>query len=204
MSQHPVSNVDPETRAKALKSLLMEKDLVSSEAFEVIPRKYEEEIGPWRGAKIVAKAWTDSSFKERLLQKPSSVINQLGYTGLEGVDIDVCENTPEVHNVIVCTLCSCFPWSVLGLPPTWYKMPPYRSKMVKRPRETLREEFDVTLDGDVEVRVWDTSAELRYMILPQRPQGSEDMSEERLVELITPESMIGVDRLGNKHVDNFT
>lgn len=202
--QHPVPETeDPKARARALQSLLVEKGVVATDAVDEIISKYEEDVGPMNGAEVVAKAWTDPEYKEWLLEEASAAVDELGFSGLEGVDFGVFENTADVHNVIVCTLCSCFPWPLLGLPPTWYKSPPYRSKMVKHPRETLREEFGVDLDDDIEVKVWDTSAEVRYMVLPQRPKGSDGMSEEELAELVTRDSMIGVERLGDKHVDEL-
>lgn len=201
---HPIPETeDPQARARALQSLLVEKGITSTDAVDEIVSKYEEDIGPMNGAEVVAKAWTDPEYKKWLLEDASAAADELGYTGLEGVDLDIYENTDDVHNVIVCTLCSCFPWPLLGLPPTWYKAPPYRAKMVKHPRETLREEFDVDLPDDVEVKVWDTSAEVRYMVLPQRPQGSEGMSADELAELVTRDAMIGVERLGDKHVDEL-
>lgn len=200
---HPVEMTDPEDRARALQSLLVEKGLAATDAIDEIVTKFEEDIGPMNGAEVVAKAWTDPDYKQRLLEDASAAVDELGYTGIEGVDLGVYENTEDTHNVIVCTLCSCFPWPLLGLPPTWYKSPPYRSKMVKHPRRTLRDEFDVDLSDDIEIKVWDTSAEVRYMILPQRPDGTEGMTEDELAELVTRDSMIGVERLGNKHVDEL-
>ena len=201
---HPIPETeDPEARARALQSLLVEKGIATTDAVDEIVSKYEEEIGPMNGAEVVAKAWTDPEYKEWLLEDASAAADELGYTGLEGVDIEVYENTADVHNVIVCTLCSCFPWPLLGLPPTWYKSPPYRAKMVKHPRRTLREEFDTDVPDDVEIKVWDTSAEVRYMVLPQRPLGSENMSEAELADVVTRDSMIGVERLGDKHVDDL-
>lgn len=200
---HPVEMTDPEDRARALQSLLVEKGLAATDAIDEIVTKFEEDIGPMNGAEVVAKAWTDPDYKQRLLEDASAAVDELGYTGIEGVDLGVYENTEDTHNVIVCTLCSCFPWPLLGLPPTWYKSPPYRSKMVKHPRRTLRDEFDVDLSDDIEIKVWDTSAEVRYMILPKRPDGTEGMTEDELAELVTRDSMIGVERLGNKHVDEL-
>lgn len=201
---HPIPETeDPEARARALQSLLVQKGIATTDAVDEIVSKYEEEIGPMNGAEVVAKAWTDPEYKEWLLEDASAAADELGYTGLEGVDIEVYENTEDVHNVIVCTLCSCFPWPLLGLPPTWYKSPPYRAKMVKHPRRTLREEFDTDVPKDVEMKVWDTSAEVRYMVLPQRPVGSEHMSEAELADVVTRDSMIGVERLGDKHVDGL-
>ena len=195
---HPVpTDVDPQARARALQSLLVEKGLVTTDQIDEVVSAYEDDIGPMNGAQVVARAWTDPDYREWLLDDGSAAIEEaFGYTGAEGTDIVVVENAPDVHNVIVCTLCSCFPWPVLGLPPTWYKSPPYRAKMVKRPRQTLREEFGVELPDSVEVRVRDTSAEVRYMVLPQRPPGTEEMGEAELAELVTRDSMIGVERLG--------
>lgn len=195
---HPVpTDADPQARARALQSLLVEKELVTTDQVDAVVSAYEEDIGPMNGAEVVARAWTDPDYREWLLEDGSAAIeSEFGYTGAEGTDIVVVPNGPDVHNVVVCTLCSCFPWPVLGLPPTWYKSPPYRAKMVKRPRRTLREEFGVDLPDDVEVRVRDTSAEVRYMVLPQRPPGTEGMDEAALADAVTRDSMIGVERLG--------
>lgn len=200
---HLASKADPEDRARALQSLLIEQGLASTDAIDAIASKYKQEIGPMNGARVVAKAWADPDYRKWLLEDGSAALDDLGYTGMEGVDMSVYENTPAVHNVIVCTQCSCFPWPLLGLPPKWYKSPPYRSKMVKRPRRTLREAFDVDLTHEVEIRVRDTSAEVRYMVLPQRPSGTDGMSEEELANLVTRDSMIGVDRLGDKSVSDL-
>jgi nitrile hydratase len=195
-SDHPVPTEDPEARARALQSLLVEKEQLSTDAVDEIISIYETEVGPMNGAEIVARAWSDPDYREWLLEDGTAAIDELGYTGVQGVDIEVRENTPETHNVIVCTLCSCYPWPVLGLPPTWYKSPAYRSKIVKRPRRTLREEFDLDLAETVEIDVWDSSSEIRYMVLPQRPPEAEGMAESELEELVTRDSMIGVERLG--------
>jgi nitrile hydratase len=152
---------------------------------------YENKVGPRNGAKVVAKAWADPAYKKRLLTDATAAIKELGYSGLQGEDMVVVENTPSVHNVIVCTLCSCYPWPTLGLPPVWYKSAPYRARAVSDPRGVLRE-FGVDLPDTVEVRTWDTTAELRYLVLPQRPAGSENLSEDQLAELVTRDSMIGV------------
>lgn len=200
---HSGQTSNPEDRARALQSLLIEKGLASTDAIDEVVNKFEQDIGPMNGAKAVAKAWTDPEYKEWLLEDASEAIDELGYTGIEGVDMGVYENTSNLHNVIVCTLCSCFPWPTLGLPPTWYKAPAYRAKMVKHPRQVLREEFNVDLNDDIEIKVWDTSAEVRYMVLPQQPEGTEEMNEEELAELVTRDSMIGVERLGDKHVDEL-
>lgn len=199
---HPVPiDEDPQARARALQSLLVEAGYVSTDAIDAIVSAYEEDIGPMNGAEVVAKAWTDPDFKARLLTDGTEAIDELGYMGVETADVVVVENTPTVHNVVVCTLCSCFPWELLGLPPTWYKSPAYRAKMVKRPRRTLREAFGAEISEDVEIRVQDTSAEVRYLVLPQRPVGTEHLSLDELADLVTRDSMIGVERMGGKHVE---
>jgi len=194
---HPVDADDPKARVRALQSLLLEKELLSTDAVDEVIRLYEEEIGPRNGAEVVAHAWTDEAYKNRLLDDGTAAIEELGYTGVQGSEIVVCENSPEMHNVVVCTLCSCYPWPVLGLPPTWYKSKGYRSRMVKRPRETLRESFGVDVPETTEIRVWDSSSEVRYMVLPQRPAGTEDLTEAELADLVTRDSMVGVERLGD-------
>lgn len=191
----PTDDVTPADRARALQSLLVEKELLSTDAVDEVLAAYEEEIGPMNGAEVVARAWTDATYREWLLDDGTAAIADVGYTGVQGVDIEVVENTPDRHNVVVCTLCSCYPWPVLGLPPTWYKAPPYRSKIVKRPRATLREEFDVPLADDTEIRVWDSTSEIRYMVLPQQPPETADMDRTALTDIVTRDSMIGVDRL---------
>lgn len=195
---------DNEARARALQSLLIEKEMLSTDAVDEIISKFEEDIGPMNGARVVARAWTDPEFKEQLIKNSTEAINsEFGHTGMESVDVEVYENTPEVQNVVICTLCSCFAWPLLGLPPSWFKSGPYRAQMIKHPRKTLREDFDLDLDEDVEIKVWDQSAEVRYMVLPQRPDGTEDMSEEELAELVTRDSMIGVERIGDMTVDEL-
>ncbi|GEN34216.1 nitrile hydratase subunit alpha [Aneurinibacillus danicus] len=188
---HPHPESFWSARAKALESLLIEKGLLSSDAIDRVVQHYEHELGPMHGAKVVAKAWTDPAFKQRLLEDSEAVLQELGYFGLQGEHIKVVENTDTVHNVVVCTLCSCYPWPLLGLPPAWYKEPAYRSRVVKEPREVLRE-FGVDLPDTVEIRVWDSSSEVRFMVLPQRPAGTEGMTEEELAEIVTRDSMIGV------------
>jgi nitrile hydratase len=195
---HPVPTEDPEARARALQSLLVEEELISTDAVDEVVSIYEEEVGPMNGAEVVAKAWTDPEYKERLLEDGTAAVDELGYTGVQGTDLEVRENTPDVHNVVVCTLCSCYPWPVLGLPPTWYKSPPYRSKIITRPRRTLREAFDLDVPEDVEIRVHDSSAEVRYMVLPLRPDGTEEMNEAELREIVTRDAMIGVERLADR------
>ena len=180
-----------EARVKALESLLIAKGLVAPETLTKLAETYENDIGPMNGAKVVARAWVDPAYKQRLLTNATAAIAELGFSGLQGEHMVVAENTPKVHNMVVCTLCSCYPWPVLGLPPVWYKSAPYRSRSVIDPRGVLRE-FGLELDESVEVRVWDSSAELRYMVLPERPSGTEHMSEEELAKLVTRDAMIGV------------
>ena len=181
-------------RAEALEQLLVEQGLVAREAIDGILRHYEEDVGPLNGARVVARAWVDARFRERLLADGTAAISELGFGGAEGERLVVVENTARVHNVIVCTLCSCYPWPVLGLPPSWYKSPAYRSRVVREPRAVLGE-FGLTLEDDVEVRVWDSSAEIRYMVLPERPSGSESESEDALAARVTRDAMIGVARV---------
>ena len=188
---------DPESRARALQSLLIEKELLSSDAVDRIVSTYEDEIGPLNGARVVARAWTDPEYRDRLLDDTLGAIAELGVEVNEDtMAIEVLENTPTDHHLVVCTLCSCYPWAVLGLPPTWYKTPAYRSRAVKDPRGLLREEFDLDLDDGIEIHVHDSTSELRYMVLPQRPPGTENLSGDDLVELVTRDAMIGVARLG--------
>ncbi len=184
-------------RVKALESLLLEKGLVEAETLDAIVELYEHNIGPKNGAQVVARAWIDPEYKARLLADPTSAIAELGFSGVQGEDMVVVENTPEVHNLLVCTLCSCYPWPVLGLPPVWYKAAPYRARAVSEPRSVL-EEFGVDIGDDLEVRVWDSTAEVRYMVLPERPDGTEDLSEEELAALVTRDSMIGTARAGQE------
>ena len=175
-------------RVRALESLLVEKKLVSSDAVDRIVSAYEQDIGPHHGAKVVARAWVDPAYKERLLADGSAAIEELGFGG---VDLMVVENTPQVHNLVTCTLCSCYPHSLIGLPPTWYKSFEYRSRAVIEPRVVLRE-FGLDVPETIDIRVWDSSAEMRYLVLPQRPPGTEGMSETELAALVTRDAMIGV------------
>ena len=188
---HSAVPSDPTLRVKALESLLVEKGLVDAAALDAIVDTYENKIGPRNGARVVARAWTDPAFKKRLLADANAAIAELGYGGQQGEYMVVIENGPKLHNVVVCTLCSCYPWPVLGLPPVWYKSAPYRSRVVIDPRSVLRE-FGLNLAEDVEVRVWDSTAEVRYLVLPERPAGTENFSEEQLVALVTRNAMIGV------------
>jgi nitrile hydratase len=185
----PLSDV--QLRVKALESLLTEKGLVDPAALDELIDTYETKVGPRNGARVVAKAWVDPAFRRRLLADATATLADLGYIGRQGEDIIVLENTPKVHNLVVCTLCSCYPWPVLGLPPVWYKSAPYRARAVLDPRGVLRE-VGVELPEDVEVRVWDSTAELRYLVLPLRPPGTEGLGEEQLAALVTRDSMIGV------------
>ncbi len=181
-------------RVDKMEALLLEKGLVSKDALDKLADIYENDLGPMNGAKVVARAWVDPEFKQRLLDDATSAIAELGYGGLQGEHMVAKENTPEIHNVVVCTLCSCYPWPVLGLPPSWYKSFAYRSKVVVEPREVLKE-FGTTLPDDVEVRVWDSSAEIRYLVIPERPEGTENLSEDELAEIIERDSMIGVTKV---------
>jgi nitrile hydratase len=181
-------------RVRALESILVEEGLIDPKAIDALVDTYAHKIGPRNGARVVARAWTDPDYKKRLLSDATAAIKELGYSGLQGEDMVVVENTPAVHNLIVCTLCSCYPWPTLGLPPVWYKSAPYRARAVSDPRGVLKE-FGTELGEDVEVRVWDTTAELRYLVLPERPAGTESLSEDALAALVTRDSMIGVTRL---------
>jgi nitrile hydratase len=183
-----------ERRVAALEELLTERGYVPEGFIEDVNRAYEQDIGPMNGAKVVARAWTDPDYKARLLEDGSAAIAELGFGGPEGHYMKVVENTAGVHNVVVCTLCSCYPWPVLGLPPNWYKDAPYRARMVREPRALLAE-MGCPLDDDVEVRVWDSSAEARYLVLPARPAATDGLSEDELAALVTRDSMIGVARL---------
>jgi nitrile hydratase len=189
---YPASEVEIAARAKALESLLVEKGLVGTDAIERVAGAYESDIGPMLGARVVARAWSDPEFKEQLLEDASAACAQLDIGGMQGEHMVAVENSEQVHNVVVCTLCSCYPWPVLGLPPNWYKYPQYRSRAVMEPRKVLKEEFGLDIDESVDVRVWDSSAEIRYLVLPERPEGTEGMSEEELASLVTRDSMIGV------------
>ncbi len=184
-----------EERVRSLESLLTQKGLVATESLDKIVELYENDLGPLKGAKVVARAWTDPAYKQRLLSNATAAVEELGLGGLQGEHMVVVENTPTIHNVVVCTLCSCYPWPVLGLPPTWFKSAPYRSRVVIDPRSVLRE-FGLELEESVAVRVWDSSAEIRYMVLPERPSGTEHMSEEALAQLVDRDAMIGVTKVG--------
>jgi nitrile hydratase len=190
---HPEPPSDLEARALALQSLLEEKGVFSSEDIDRLVSAYEHDIGPMIGAQVVARAWVDPDFKQRLLQSPAEAIAELGVAPMPVGELRVVENTAEVHNMVVCTLCSCYPWAVLGLPPTWYKSAPYRSRAVSEPREVLKE-FGLSVPESVSVNVWDSSSDLRYMVLPQRPEGSDGLDELELAALVTRDCMIGVAR----------
>jgi nitrile hydratase subunit alpha len=195
MTTEPKSPSESESalRIRAIESLLVEKGIVDPKALDILVDTFENKIGPRNGAKVIAKAWADPDYKKRLLADGTAAIKELGFSGLQGEDMVVVENTSEVHNVIVCTLCSCYPWPTLGLPPIWYKSAPYRARAVSEPRSVLKE-FGTEVADDTEVRVWDTTAEMRYLVLPERPAGTEGMTEAQLADLVTRDSMIGVAR----------
>ena len=179
-----------ELRVRALESILIEKGYVDPKALDVLIETYETKVGPRNGARVVAKAWADPDYKARLLKDATAAIAELGFTGRQGEHMVAVENTPQVHNLVVCTLCSCYPWPVLGLPPVWYKSAPYRSRAVIDPRSVLGD-FGVALPSDKEIRVWDSTAEIRYLVLPERPAGADDWDEDQLAALVTRDSMIG-------------
>jgi len=191
---HQAVPSDPALRVKALESLLVEKGFVDPAALDLLVDRYENKVGPRNGARVVARAWVDSAYKKRLLTDAPSAIAELGYTSGQGEHTVVLENGPKIHNLIVCTLCSCYPWAVLGLPPVWYKSAAYRSRAVIDPRGVLRE-FGTQLDEDVEIHVWDSTAELRYIVLPERPAGTENLSEAELAEMVTRDAMVGVSKV---------
>ena len=191
---HPEPMAPVEARVAAIESVLTERGMLDTGVLDEIVESYEHAVGPLNGAKVVARAWVDPSYKGRLLEDGTAAIAELGFGGAEGDHMVVVENTPEVHNLVVCTLCSCYPWPVLGLPPAWYKAPAYRSRAVREPRVLLTE-LGSPLPDDVEVRVWDSSAEVRYLVLPERPTGTDDLTEEQLAARVTRDAMIGVERL---------
>ena len=188
---HQAVPSDPALRVKALESLLVEKGLVDPAALDALIDTYEHKVGPRNGARVVARAWMDPAYKQRLLADATAAIAELGFSGAQGEHMRVLENTPRVHNLVVCTLCSCYPWSVLGLPPAWYKSAAYRSRAVLDPRGVMRE-FGLDLPEHVEVRVWDSTAELRYLVLPERPAGTDNLAEDQLAALVTRDAMVGV------------
>ena len=187
----PEGRIPPALRAEALEQILVERNLLDTAVMEKLISTYENDVGPLNGAKVVARAWVDPDYKKRLLEDGTAAIAELGYKGPQGEHIVVLENRPGVHHLVVCTLCSCYPWPVLGLPPSWYKDPGYRAKAVRFPRQLLAE-FGLELGDDVEIKVWDSSSEVRYMVLPERPEGTDDMTEEQLATLVTREAMTGV------------
>ena len=185
---------DPQLRSEALEALLTERGLVTAEAIDAVVAHFENDIGPMNGARVVARAWTDPAYRVRLIENGSSAIEELGYGGPQGENMVVVENTTTLHNVVVCTLCSCYPWPVLGLPPGWYKSPEYRARIVREPRRVLAE-MGLELEPEVEIRVWDSSAEIRYLVLPERPAATEALDAEALASLVTRDAMIGVARV---------
>jgi nitrile hydratase len=185
------SKPDAAIRTRALEAFLVEKGLITTDAIDEIVRMYEQDIGPMNGARVVARAWSDPAYKQRLLENANAAIDEMGFSERQGAEMVVVENTPEVHNVVVCTLCSCYPWSLLGLPPNWYKSFAYRSRVVREPRAVLAE-FGLELPDSVEIRVWDSNSDVRYMVLPQRPAGTELLSEEELIPIVSRDSMVGV------------
>ena len=187
---HSLLPPDPALRVKAIESLLVEKGLVDPAAIDAVVDSFENVIGPRNGAQVVARSWVDPDYRERLLQDASAALAELGYSGLQGEHMVAVENTDDLHNVVVCTLCSCYPWPVLGVPPVWYKSATYRARVVREPRAVLAE-FGLDLNDDIELRVWDSTAEIRYLVIPQRPEGTDNMSEEELADLVTRDSMIG-------------
>ncbi|MFO1349690.1 MAG: nitrile hydratase subunit alpha [Gammaproteobacteria bacterium] len=190
-TRHNAPLSDVALRVKALESILVEKNLIDPKAVDALIDTYENKVGPHNGAQVVARAWADPEYKKRLLSDGTAAIAELGFSGVQGEDMVVVENTPEVHNLLVCTLCSCYPWPTLGLPPVWYKSAPYRARAVTDPRGVLKE-FGVEVPETTEIRVWDSTAELRYLVLPERPPGTEKMDEQQLAALVTRDSMIGV------------
>jgi len=191
---HPAPVSPVEARARALEELLTEKSIIQPDALDAVVTAYERDIGPMNGAKVVARAWVDPEYKRRLLADATAAIAELGFGGPEGEHMVVVENTPSVHNVVVCTLCSCYPWPVLGLPPSWYKTPAYRARMVREPRALLRE-MGLDLPEEVEIRVWDSSAEIRYLVLPEPPASAETLGEDELATRVSRDAMIGTARL---------
>jgi nitrile hydratase len=191
MTDTGVKRLSPAVRTEALEALLVERGLVDPAVMDKFIQTYERDVGPLNGAKVVARAWTDADYRERLLADGTAMIKEMGFSGPQGEHIVVLENTANTHNVVVCTLCSCYPWPVLGLPPSWYKDPAYRSRVVREPRTVLAE-MGLQLDENVEIRVWDSSSEVRYLVLPERPSGTDDLSVEQLAALVTRDAMVGV------------
>ena len=193
---HTEPQSDIALRVKALESLLITKGLVDASALEEIIDTYEHKVGPRNGAHLVAKAWVDPEFKKLLMEDATAAASSLGYSGRQGEHLQLVENTPELHNLVVCTLCSCYPWTVLGLPPAWYKSAPYRSRAVSEPKSVLKE-FGTEISDDVIIRVWDSTSEMRYLVMPMRPDGTDDWNEQQLKQLVTRNSMIGVEMAKN-------
>ena len=195
MADHRPEDLAPvEARIAAIEAVLVEKGILDVDAVDAIVARFENNLGPMNGAKVVARAWADPEYKARLVSNGTAAIAELGFSGPEGEHMVVVENRPDIHNLVVCTLCSCYPWPTLGLPPKWYKAPAYRARAVREPRKLLAE-MGTVIPDDVEIRVWDSSAEARYLVLPMRPAGTDDLSEEQLAGIVTRDSMIGVQRL---------
>jgi nitrile hydratase subunit alpha len=197
ISDRGVERLPIDLRTEALESILVERGLVDPKVMDGFIKNYEENVGPMNGAKVVARAWTDPEYKARLLDDGTAAVGELGFKGPQGEHIVVVEQTPDTHHVVVCTLCSCYPWPVLGLPPSWYKDPAYRSRMVREPRALLAE-MGLDVADDVRIQVWDSCAEVRYMVLPERPAGTDDLSEDELAALVTRDAMVGVGRVGGQ------
>jgi nitrile hydratase len=187
---HSLLPPDPALRVKAIETLLVDKGLVDPATVDAVIDDFENRIGPRNGARVVARSWVDADYRSRLLDDATAAIAELGFSGLQGEHMVAVENTPELHNMVVCTLCSCYPWPVLGVPPTWYKSPAYRARAVREPRGVLAE-FGVQLEPETEIRVWDSTSEIRYLVIPMRPDGTEDLSEDALAALVTRDSMVG-------------
>jgi nitrile hydratase len=193
---HAIDFPSPPQRAEALEALLLERGLIDPKVIDGLIRTYEQDVGPMNGAKVVARAWVDAEYRERLLADATAAVGEFGFKGPQGEHIIALENTPTTHNVVGCTLCSCYPWPLLGLPPSWYKDPAYRSRLVREPRKLLAE-MGLELGDDVELQVWDSSSEVRYFVIPERPAGAEDLSEEELAALVTRDAMVGVAKARN-------
>lgn len=191
VDQHTSSYTEYEARTRAIETLLYERGIVTPNAVDAVVHHYEKDLGPMNGARVVARSWVDADYRTWLLEDATAAMAEMGYAGEQSHQISAVQNTPQVHHVVVCTLCSCYPWPILGLPPAWYKSMPYRSRMVADPRGVLRQDFDLEIPQDVPIEVWDSSSEIRYIVIPERPSGTEGWTQEQLAELVTRDSMIG-------------